>query len=172
MKSKFLIVFLAIIGQNLFGQEILPHNPGFFLGAKYLKMEEMGAPAFGLNYEYRFLDSDMNTGIGLNSELRFTEQVEIQFGPAFYIHPVKHLSLAVAPSLFYADFGNVSDDVNLSFFERNERTGEQFKFVLRFLATYDFPYNLLNISPSLGVDLIGNNYQAFFGVNISAPLDF
>lgn len=172
MKSKLFIIFLVIIAQALNSQDILHHNPGLFLGTKYAKQSSLIAPAFGINYEYKFDNSDLVTGIGMSSEIKFTEQVEMQIGPAFYIHPVDELGLYVSPSIFYTNYGNVANTENLSYIELNERTGSQTRFVLRFGAMYEFPYQLFNISPNIGVDLIGNNYEAFFGVNISAPINF
>lgn len=172
MKSKLLIIFLALFVQVGFSQDILQHNPGLFLGTKFVKQSEIIAPSFGLNYEFRLSNSKIETGIGLTSEFKFTEQIELQIGPAFYIHPINKLSLYISPSFFWTDYGELSNTENLSYIELNERTGSQRRFVLRFGAMYEFPYQMLNISPNLGVDLIGNNYEAFLGVNISAPLDF
>lgn len=172
MKSKLLLIILVTFIQCGYGQQIFSHNPGIFLGSKFINSNQNFAPAFGLNYEYKLKDSDIQTGFGMVSEIKFTNQVEFIIGPALYIHPINPLSLFIAPSLFYANFGEIAESNNLSYIEINERTGQQFKFVLRFGASYEFPISILNLSPMIGVDLIGNNVEAYFGINVSAPLEF
>ncbi|MDC1068611.1 hypothetical protein OAQ99_05580, partial [Candidatus Kapabacteria bacterium] len=130
MKSKHLIIFLAFFAQMALSQSSLPHNPGLFIGAKYLKQSNSIAPVLGLNYEYRLPNSKIATGIGLNSEFKFDEQIGIQFGPAFYIHPIDQFSLLMSPSVLFINYGEYSNTDNLSYIEINERTGRQTKFVL------------------------------------------
>jgi hypothetical protein len=168
MKLKIFLIFSLY----LFSQDFFENHPGILLSGKYIKQDEAYAGLFGFNYEYRFEESYPVTGFGLNSTVEIGEQIEFNSGPALYYHPTQNMVLSIAPLYSFTRFPDAPSQSGLSPQEIQVKTGPQHNFVLRFMAYYNFPFQVVDVSPILGIDIVSENYEAFLGVNITLPIDF
>lgn len=166
MKIKIFILFSAF----LFSQSFFENHPGILLSGKYSKQENSFSGLLGFNYEYRFEKSKPVTGFGLNSTVEIGDQIELNVGPALYFHPVFDLVLSVSPMYSLTQYPE--NDGTLDIIDQNQKTGTQHNFILRFMAMYNFPIGVIDLSPTLGIDIVSENYEAFVGVNITLPIDF
>lgn len=166
MKIKIFILFSAF----LFSQSFFENHPGILLSGKYSKQENSFSALLGLNYEYRFENSKPITGFGINSTVEIGNEIEFNVGPAFYYHPILDLVLTISP--MYSITQYPENDGSLSIIDQKQKTGTQHNFLLRFMVMYNFPIGIIDLSPTLGIDIVSENYEAFVGVNITIPIDY
>ncbi len=193
MKHFFLIIALIICSFSFaeaaeeHGHEgTHPHHAGIFLGGT----SDTSIPfefnfTAGIDYEYRFLHTTPNVGIGFIGEMVMAEHTEYIAAMPLFIHPWKELKVFFAPGYITSSGSHTTDHLTTetgdtqthslkpmsTILAEDAATAEEENishsnshFFVRFGAGYDFHFNQYSITPTISADIIESTVYTVYGV--------
>ncbi len=168
------------------GHKVHEHHAGIFLGGTTnTDIAFEFNFTVGIDYEYRFIHTTPNVGIGLIGEIVLAEHTEYIAALPLFIHPWQGLKLFFAPGYITASDSHTTDhtletgDTQTHKFEANDVllagtesaleeniSHSNSHFFVRFGAAYDFHYQQFSISPTISADIIESTVFVVYGVGL------
>ncbi len=160
-----------------------PHHAGIFLGGT----TNTDIPfefhfTAGIDYEYRFLHTTPNVGVGFIGEIVLADHTEYIAALPLFIHPWQGLKVFFAPGYITASESQTHeptlpvDSQTQKFKVENQilagaESGieenishSSSHFFVRFGAAYDFHYHQYSITPTISADIIESTVYVVYGI--------
>lgn len=123
---------------------------GFLVGSVYNFAEEKIILGLGIEYEHVLPFWDGLFGVGLVAEMVFDEHKHYVVSLLIPIHPVRELSLFVAPGILFID----------------EEEGVERRFAVHFGAEYEFELDKIFLAPKIELAFAGDDIHLMLGFHI------
>ena len=126
------------------------HHIGFLIGSVYNFAEEKIMLGLGIEYEHVLPFWDGLFGIGLAGEMVFDEHKHYVVSLLIPFHPVREISLFVAPGIMLID----------------KEEGIERRFAVHFGAEYEFELNKIFVAPTIELAFAGEDIHLMLGIHI------
>ncbi len=176
--------FVNLSAQESHEQEVHPHHAGIFLGGTTdTDIAFEFNFTLGIDYEYRFIHTTPNVGVGVIGEIVMAEHTEYIAALPLFVHPWQGLKVYFAPGYITASAvdhatptGETPTAQKLMPQDRILAGGESnleenvvesnSHFFVRFGAGYDFHYQQFSITPTISADIIESTVYVVYGVGL------
>lgn len=184
MKKLILIIALVLFSCDAVysAEKAHPHHAGIFLGGTTNTdiPFEFNFTA-GIDYEYRFLHTTPNVGVGFIGEIVMADHTEYIAALPLFIHPWQGLKVFFAPAYITASDSHsattTTGDTQTHKVQPLDRilagteggleeniSHSSSHFFVRFGAAYDFHYHQYSITPTISADIIESTVYVVYGV--------
>lgn len=132
------------------------HNHlALFLGAMSNLSNGHASFSAGLDYNYFFVESDPQFGIGLLAEGAFGEHSEYIVGMPLVLLPTHSMKFFIAPSVLF------KEEEELDELHETDAT----KFLLRIGGAYMFHFDNFSLAPTIQADIVGSEVSLVYGLS-------
>lgn len=153
--ALLMMLTLPAWGQNENHQhEEHSQHIGFLIGSVYNFAEDKFMLGLGIEYERVLPFMDGLFGIGLAAEMVFDEHKHYVISLLIPFHPIRELSLFVAPGIMFID----------------EEEGVERHFSIHFGAEYEFELNAIFVAPKIELAFAGDDIHLMLGFHIGFGL--
>ena len=125
------------------------HHVGFLIGPVYNLHEKGTSLGLGLEYERRLPAWNRSLGIGVAAEMVFDEHRHYVVSLLTCFHPVRPLTLSVAPGVMFID-----------------RNGSESRAAIHFGAEYEFEVGRVFLAPEVEIGFAGDDVHMMLGLHI------
>jgi hypothetical protein len=133
--------------------DVHAHHIGFLIGPVYNVHEESAFLGLGLEYERLLPVWNKSLGVGVAAEMVFDEHKHYVVSLLTCFHPVRPLTLSVAPGVMFID-----------------QNGFESRAAVHFGAEYEFEVGRVSLAPTVELGLAGEDVHLMLGVHIGFGL--
>jgi len=129
--------------------EVHAHHIGFLIGPVYNVHEKSAFLGLGLEYERLLPVWNKSLGVGVAAEMVFDEHKHYVVSLLTCFHPVRPLTLSVAPGVMFID-----------------QNGFESRAAVHFGAEYEFEVGRVSLAPTVELGLAGEDVHLMLGLHI------